>query len=488
MRLPPLAPALLVLAACGARPAAPRQPAQPATAPPPAPRPIALDWVPAHPSYLLASDRLRDLQQQLSGLLAIADRDHSGAKLLAALAHVDPFSADDLARIGIDVGGSAALFSEDLDPTLVVHLSSPDAARAFLASSRGPGAAPAQTIDGVEVDDSLNPLGFHVSWAIDRDWLWLHVTFTQLPGTAWFAHSHAATGLERSSLIWMRRLAAIWPSHDGGLRGLVDPHALLSQLGARGKQIAACTRVAEAIDAVGVGFDAGLDHVAARVTFTVGDRADAIERATLPPPPGWAIEFARAPVSIQLNLDLDAFQDWLQPCADLFGIDLRGARRDGVRALRLAVASVDDDASWGSGAVSVDLHDPAPIVALLDQIPMRSHLESDRTFGRWKGHHLSIPFKGSLDYVVEDHDAILALGDDVLASLASGKPASAPPPIAIDLRPGAMSEARWQALLDRAGAGHPALAARFLSAWRSLHLGLVVEGGSLVLEASGQRK
>ena len=456
-------PALVLLAACGGQAATVRSPEpQPAAA---APGFAATRWVPEHPTYLLASRSLSDL--------------------LAAWATVRPELAAALRRqavaAGLDLDGGAAVFSEDVDPTAVVHLRDPAKARDLLGRfARGPCA---DGVCGLDLGATTR-----VSWAIDGDWIWLHVGPAGAAPATWLAHSrHHGPAAWLADWSFARRLGARLHAGAGQVLGFIDPRALFERVSHRAAAALACARVVRPIERVGFAAGADLSHADVRVAFDVGASAADVQRAVLPPPPGWDAVFGAAPLEIQLNLDLDAFADWLQPCADLAGIDLRSAHAEGLRAFRLGVASVDSDASWGTGAVAIDQRDPARAQELLDQIPLRSHLEHDRDFGSHHGHRLAIPFKGTIDYVLEDHLAMLALGDDVLARLVTGVPAGPPPAIAIDVRPAALPEATWQALLDRLDI-HAGAVLDLLASWRDLHLGLEVDHEDVVLELSGNRK
>jgi hypothetical protein len=480
--------ALAFLAACGGH-AATTQTVSSGLPGPAAPVPgyEATRWVPAHPTYVLASRATSDFQQAASSLFDAVHGPGNMARVFAAELHVDPLSPEAVFGIGIDPGGGLVMFSEDLDPTLVVHLSAPDHARDFFARQMDTAdSSKAATVDGVVVTTAVVSHGIAVSWAIDRDWLWVHLRFpTGDESMAWFEHSHRPTASQ-----WAADWSAATRLGDqpkaAKVLGFIDSRGLLDRVGKRASAALACARVVEPIQHVGVAFDGDLSHFDVKVAFEIGARASEVQRAVLPPPPGWAAVFGAAPVDLQLNLDLDAFQDWVQPCADLAGIDLRSARKDGVRALRLGVASVDKDASWGTGAIAVDLERREPIEKLLDQIPMRSHIETDRTFGSRRGHRIQIPFKGALEYVLEDHLALLALGDGLAERLFAGTPAGVPPLMSLDVRPAAMPVASWRALFDRVDMPGNQLA-HHIQSWRAARIGLTVEQSAIVLEISGNR-
>jgi hypothetical protein len=480
--------AFVILAACGGQAAAPRPPEPPpAAAGYPATR-----FVPAQPTYVLAAASMRDFQRTASGMLDSLGAAQETSQLLSRLLAVDPLSPDQTGAMGVDPDGGVAMFSEDLEPTIVVHLSSPDATHTFFDQQRDRGMrARSQIVDGTEVSTAHIGAGLDVSWAIDHDWMWVHFgSAGHGDDVTWFQHSHHP-GAQTWALDWgfASKLGEQLKAKAGRVLGFIDPRALIDRLGKRAGGALACVNVARAIEHVGLALDGDTDHVDVKVAFDVGaDHAAAIQRAVLPPPPGWEAAFHAAPVALELNLDLDAFIDFIQPCADAADVNLRDAHRDGVRALRLGVVSVDPDATWGTGAISAELHDRGVVTKLLDQIPMRSHFESDRAFGAFHGHRIKIPFKGTIDYVIDDHLTAIAVGEGVLDQLVAGVPTAAPPAMALDLRPAAMPAANWKWLLEMANAPGAAGFLDHLSTWRDAHIGLTVQADSLVLELSGNRK
>jgi hypothetical protein len=122
----------------------------------------------------------------------------------------------------------------------------------------------------------------------------------------------------------------------------------------------------------------------------------------------------------------------------------------------------------------------------LDDIPARSALERDRTFGPIAGHSISIPLMFSFDYALTDKLAYAAMGDGVLAkTIANGK--SVPGPVAaIDVFPPMITLETWKGLLELAQL--PESLADQLLRWREGHISIAIEGSSLVVAASGTRR
>src|SRR5262245_62091880 len=101
----------------------------------------ATRWAPASPTYLFASPTLGEGQRnlrdaiELTGSFAGYDL-RDAAQAVTGLLGVDALHADPTAAIGVDLQGSWAMFSEDVSPTLVVHLAAPDQMAAFLDRQR----------------------------------------------------------------------------------------------------------------------------------------------------------------------------------------------------------------------------------------------------------------------------------------------------------------------------------------------------------------
>ncbi|MGE5183983.1 MAG: hypothetical protein ACM31C_18055 [Acidobacteriota bacterium] len=484
-----LAP-LVVLAACGGSAKAPKSPGNAAA---PVPGLAVSAFVPDRPSYLLAAPKLRDAQVGIRGAIdalgvpAGVDA-QMASQALQGLLDVDPLNADPAASIGIDVDGGVAIFSENLDPTIVVHLASPPATEAFFERERKRGMVTQSVIvDGVEVFDARLAPGVHVGWAVDHDWLFVHFQSADPRSTDWFQHAHHPTGAT-----WAPDWQWAAAQHPGAssLLGFVKLRELVGRFAGHAQAMMACAKLVEPVARVGLSLDAAPGHVGGRIALDLGPTARDVASHALPPPPGWVATSANAAVALQLNVDADAVAAWVRPCVESFGGNLARIQQLGVRAARAMLLSLDPDEAAGTGAVAVDLDRSDFLARQLDKIPMRSHLESDRTFGAHRGHHLKIPFTAELDYVLEDKLGAVAMGDGVLAQIfAPAAPPAAPPPLArLDVTPSRLSAKAWEWLLGRADIPAARTVADMLQRWRDGHISLGIEGDSLVLEASGNLK
>jgi hypothetical protein len=470
----------------------------------------AARWVPAQPTYVFASKTLGTAQRSLRDTLdligiAVGFELRDASQAVSDLIGVDALHPDPIAAIGIDPHGGWAAFSEDLSPTLVVHLAAPDRMAAFLDRQRQRGMATESVIvaaargrERTEVVSAHLANGLKLSWAIAGDWMWVHVAlpFAHDDGTSWFTASHDPhTAGWSATWAWAQRAAGA----AAGVVGFLDLHGAVANAVASLPDAVACAKQIPAVGRVAVAIDGDERHVAARLAFSVRSTAK-LSSLILPAPSGWAATAAHAAIAAQWNLDLPAVRSWLAPCLASAGVDLTALDDAGVRAGRGLVLDFDPDGMSGTGAIALDVTRPAFFERQLDRIPLRHTLERMRTFGTTPGVQIAIPFGVTVEYVLDDHRAVAALGDGMLARVfapAAPAPAPAPAPlIAIDLAPPAMSVQAWgsvlHALVDHELSGPPGPATRRmvdrLMRWRDLHLGVTVEPSELVVSLSGHRR
>jgi hypothetical protein len=452
----------------------------------------AARWVPAAPTYVVSARSARDaqagFQTTIDALAAVLGHDAAEAgPAFARMLGFDPLAPDALASLGVDAEGSVVVFSEDLNPTFVLHLSAPEQTSALFERHRERHRQPTQSVivAGIELFTMAIASDIHLSWAIDRDWLWLHLAFDRPDGTGWFERSrHPAAARWVDGWTWANKLAGQAPA----LVGVVDSKSLLARLARLEPRAAACIDRFSAIQRVGGGFDATGAQLAGRLSLDLGARSSDLASTLVTLPPGWASASVNAALSAQWNIDLSSAARWLAPCAgEGSGGDLVAKLdRYGVRSARAFVHQLDPKKKAGTGAVMFDLAHPRYFRSLLDDIPGRSTFEKSRTFGVYKGTHISVPFVGKGDYVLDEHVAIAAMGDGVLARIGTGAQGGPADPLAIDLRPQALPAATWSYVFEQLDV--PASIARGLLAWQDLHLGARLDGTNLVIAALGTRR
>jgi hypothetical protein len=494
-----LAVLTVIAVGCGGRASPPEVP------PPAAVGPPAMRWVPANPTYLFASQTLGDGQRSLRDAIALAGgfagfdvRDVAHA--VSGLIGVDALAADPIAAIGVDLRGSWAVFSDNVNPTIVVHLAAPEQMAAFLDRQRERGlVTQSVVVDRTEVFSATLIGGLKIGWAIAGDWMWIHVAlpFTREEPGAWFAASHAPHRAGwADDWAWAKAAA-------GGAAGLIGyfGRGTIARAVAALPDAAACARLVELAGRVAVALEGDERHVAARIALEVGSTAT-LGGMVVAPPPGWEAATAQAALGVQWNLDAVAARAQLArtaaPCLALAGGLPARLDETGVRTARAAVLGFDADAMSGTGAVAFDLTSAAFFERQLDRIPLRRAVERAQTFGAHRGRTISIPFSVTVDYVLEPRLAIAALGDGLLARLvAPGAPRAHGPPIfALDLAPPALSAAAWETMLNAIAAqqlsGAPSRAIKrvveHLMHWRDVHLAVTAEPTALVLAVSGHRR
>ncbi|HET9990067.1 MAG TPA: hypothetical protein VFQ65_16165 [Kofleriaceae bacterium] len=480
----------------------------------------ALAWVPDQPTYVWTAHSVRDAQRSIDdvidsfGMLSGATAADAGHALEHVLS-VDPLSESGTQKLGVDPAGSIAMFSEGLDPTIVVQLASPDTTHAFFDSVKATNGVATQSVivDGIEV--STVKLFGHVraSWAIaksgegptrstagggakvdDKTWLWAHFAFgvdRPTPDGEWFAKAHAAhAGAWTKSFAWAKDLRAKLAAKATGLLGFFDVHALLAIARAHApKDALACLDLVQPIGLAGFAIEGDGRHAGGRLALDLGPAAQRIAAAVLPAPAGFERLAQIAPITAQWNLDIGAVASAIAPCWRTIGGDMDFLTRYGVRTARVAVMTIDPDKPRDStGVFAADLSDATYLRGLLDQIPHRSMAENDRAYGGIAGHRISIPFIISLDYILNDRLAMLALGDGLLDKAVTGTPA--PPPLfALDLIVPGLSEGAWKFVIAKAtNEWFAKRATALLQGWHDGHLRVTIDHDALVLEASGNRR
>jgi hypothetical protein len=483
-----LSAAVTVATACGGHASAPEAPATPASP--------ALRWVPDHPSYVISSPQLGDAQHSLRDIVellgGVAGYDLADAtSALTGLFGVDPLHAEPLAGIGVDLKASWAMFSDALDPTIVVRLAAPEQMAAFLEHQRSRGLVThAVRVGQVEVQTAALMSGVSLSWAIDGNWMWVHVAHDRADDTAWLTASRASHQPGwAADWAWAERAAGA----ASAVVGLYDPRSLFARAATMAGQGLACVKLFEPVRRVALSIDADDRHFAARLAFDLGSTAG-IQRMVLPPPAGFAAASARAAISGQWNLDLGAVTAWAAPCLAL--ASQQPGEPFGVRTVRGFLIDVDPEQLAGSGAVVMDLASSAAFQQQLDRVPMRSALERKRSFGAYQGAVIDVPFGPTVEYVLDGKLLAAGLGEGLLAQVLTGPGGPGAPAIALDVAPPALSAKAWASLFQlihsrdlshAPGRKIEAFVERMLR-WRDGHVALTTTPSELVLAVSGTRR
>ncbi len=453
----------------------------------------ATRWIPAHPTYAWSARTVRDALQAAGDFfdsfgipfeLDVRGVGHALAQVLV----IDPLAPDALSGIGVDLAGGVAMFSESISPTVVVHLSSPDQLTSFLQAQRERGMKTQSQIaeTKVEVFSTRVSAKLTLSWAIDGDWLWLHFGLDferghERTGTEWFTASRNAAAPAWGD-DWKRAA-----TQTAKLVGFVDLATLLAKL-PKVDEAVACVKLLAPVGHLGFAIEGNGTHAGLRLSADLGAASAGVAKAILPPPEGWDATAAKAPLAAQWNLDLRVVQNWVAPCVKFVGIDPSRYDSYGVRAARVLLMSFEPDDKSGTGAVALDLASTAYVRSLLDDIPLRSTLESSKAFGPYQGRSLSVPFGPTIEYVLTDTMALAGVGQGVLSNVVGRGPGAPSTRVfGIDVLPAGLTKEAWDYLfsLARISGGH---AIERMQRWRDLHLGLTVDGSRLVLTAEGDRQ
>lgn len=458
----------------------------------------ATRFLPAKPTYAIAARTVRDAQRSVRdafdglGPLFAIDAAAVGRELLRMFA-IDPLDPDALEDIGVDLDGGIAVFSEGVNPNIVVRLKSPAQLQSWVETLRGHGmGTQSVVVDGAEIFTTgagrAGKAELSVSWVIVDEWCWIHLHLPGVPddGTRWFTESRKPTGAD-----W----AADWDhayksaGGDPSFVGFFDLPRVLAIVMPKAPDALACVKLLDPIQRVAIALDGDGKRVDARLAFDVGPASAAIAKLLAPVPEGWNAAARGAAIAVQWNADVNAFRSWFAPCSKLAGWELGGLEAYGVRSGRAMLHELDLDEPSGRGAIALELAHQRFFAAQLDDIPLRSRLESRRTFGPHQGKQLSIPFGPKLDYVLTDQLALAGMGPSLLAQVVgSGK--VAPGPIAaLDVAPQAWSQDAWRSVLRLAG-NDALFGDRFLKLlmrWREGHFALALDGTRVVLTANGTR-
>lgn len=483
-----LSAAVTVATACGGHASAPESPAAPATP--------ALRWVPEHPTYVISSPQLGDAQHSLRDIVellgGVAGYDLADAtSALTGLFGVDPLHPEPLAGIGVDLRASWAIFSDALDPTIVVRLAAPEQMTAFLERQRGRGLVThAVRVDQLEVQTAPLISGVTLSWAIDGNWMWVHVAHDRADSTAWLTASRAphASGWA-ADWAWAQRAAG--PA--SAVVGLYDPKSLFARAATMAGQAIECVKLLAPVRRVALWVDSDDRHFAARLALDVGSTAG-IQRAVIPPPAGFAAASAKAAISGQWNLDLATATAWAAPCLSIASV--QAGEPFGVRTLRGFLLDADPEQLAGSGAIVADLSSAAVLAQQLDRVPMRSALERKRSFGAYQGAVIDVPFGPTVEYVLDNKLLAAGLGEGLLAKVLAGPGGPGAPVLALDVAPPVLSAKVWAQLFQFAHSrdlSHApnrkieAFVERMLR-WREGHFAVTTTPSELVLAVSGTRR
>jgi hypothetical protein len=449
----------------------------------------AARYVPAQPTYVLSARSVRDLQRTVRDVADSFGGVLGGARALSEWTQhtmgFDVLGEDSLLYLGIDLGANVAVFSEELTPTIVVHLGAPETFAAFIDHARSIGLKTSSiVVDGIELSTASLPGHAAISWGVAGNDLWLHFADQDDHATTWFQHSRAPTGTA-----WLADWAWATANQPGPVHGLVRVHDLLAIAQRFVPALASCAAVIAPIARASITTDGDGHRSAGWISLDLGAAAaGALASHVLPIPEGWQAATGSAALAVQWNLELGSVIDSVSACVPWVAPDLFTGSMDGIRAGRAAVLSFAPQNLDVTAAASVELSNHKLADSLLDKVPARRLIEHDHTFGPLAGHTIAVPSMPTVDYVLTDKQALVGVGDGLLAKVIGHGGTVTGPLASLDIRPDAMSMDAWTAGLRLVLPYASREVSMLLSWWKSGHLELRLDGTKLVLEARGERR
>ncbi len=454
--------ALAVVAGCGGRPRAADKPVEP----PPLERAHpALAVVPAETSYLVVG-RLRDVVRTIDEIrrplallpipLYLDELPGASRRFLG----VDVLSLDGLAQAGLDIDGSAAMFSTGLWPTFALPVRDIAEVNAWLERYRAIEGVTLRERDGVEVARWQPAETFAVTYAVVSGWLVVHLSdpSRESDPNAWLAATRAAMASHAAGaaadLVDAANAARASVGTDGpvavlGLARMDRIAAAVTEAAGDVEYITACwAGIGRAVQRVGLGVR--LDDGAAEgvLSFGLSPEAAAAVRANTSagPPAGFRAYRARAGLYGDLAVDLR----WLDDA-------VRGA---GCPALGVGDATAMLGQYGGRGAhVAIEQFVPSSMRVrlagylafgsrkaftsnVLDAVPGRSLIESSVKIGGRKAKAIELGVVPRVVYAIDDAGVLGAVGSGVaeIALGASGPDARGTTLAAIGVRPERMPD------------------------------------------------
>ncbi|HWM84602.1 MAG TPA: hypothetical protein VNO33_02165 [Kofleriaceae bacterium] len=416
-----------------------------------------LRWVPAEASYALVAARASEAAlaaRELAELVSIAygvTTEEIDAGLRSAIG-ASPLQADDLARAGIDLRGSAAVFGQAGYPTAVLPVADRDRLRSFLDRRRG-----ARVTRHGDHEVHSWPSG---DWSLSLTELdrWLVVRFGPRRGdVAWLDQVLAAgdgatlgPALAESA---SRGRGALGSGERPGLIGLVRLDLLGRDLAAWPdvpEGLAGCARrAARAVPRILMAADFSSQGGASWTAIDLAPRAAGALRVGVvdPPPPGYRAYRDGAAISLDWSVELGTLERARAALAcplldDPIEDPVRAATGfAGPRGWHVAATEVDLDDLSGAGAAHLVLADPALIQAQLESIPARSWFERTRRIAGQRVKVLSVPGLPTVTYRLGDGEFTVAVGDGVMEEvLSAGKRAASPELAQLTIRPPRLPE------------------------------------------------
>lgn len=398
----------------------------------------ALRWVPADAAYVVATGRVGDAialaREVLTGVGAAHGADLTSLDgLLRAELGFSPVDADALADLGIDLEGSAALFGNGSQHTLVVALDGVERTAAFLDDRRPEVGVSITQYRGREVYSQAMPGGARLSWSLLDGWLLVHVDADELRSVAWLdpilAAAEHSIAAEEDFARALARAGAVLGAERGAspaVVGLVRVARLAADLaGVDDRGLACLASLPPVVRSIAVGGAVGWDFADGYLEVGLAPAAAAAVKGALaaPPPAGFLRLREEAGLFASWSLDLGwlagvvedsclagvlSFED---PMAAMLGWTPPPA------AYHLAASHLDPAEPAGQVAAHVALRDRRFLDRQLDAIPARALFDRSATIAGTAVRVLGVPGYPKLYYHLTDASLTAAVGADWMARL-----------------------------------------------------------------------
>jgi hypothetical protein len=417
-----LVPFVLILAACGGKPAA--TPA-PAATPPLLARYPALRWVPAEATYAVTATSLRDaaaIMRELVSAFGIpvdVGPGHADDAMREALG-LSVMVVEDLAAAGLDLDGGTAIFSHALHPVLVLPVADAERLRGFADAFRAERSVGVRQIMGHAVYRWDAGGGSALEWAHIDDWLLLY--WGPAGATDDLRWLQAALGTPAGGGI------ATSPDFEAAAGPLLDLEALPPIVGV-GRPAALRRHLSAALPGAYAGCLEPLTRVQS-LALTMGtdwNGADGALIATLDPaaaqtlrehrpapaPSGMATLRDQAAVYAAIGLDLHRLGRALSGTGCPAVAGLAPALAGAPQAIDAVAVELDAGRLEGRGAVHLAIPGRDFVTPYLDQIPRRSWFESDARISGVEVTVLDVPAIARITYRLTDRSFTAAYGRDM---------------------------------------------------------------------------
>lgn len=399
----------------------------------------ALRWVPANATYAAVAGATADVVTagrevvNALGMMWGFDADEIDGELRRDLG-ASVLSSNDLSEMGIALDASAAVFSHQIHPTLLLPVADAAKIDAFIVDRRPSNASVTQrggsTVMAWRPSDELE-----VHWARVDDYLAIHFTYpSDSPDLTWLDAMEAVPDGEglaaHADFADAEQVARrISPDKNPSIVGLVRIGGLASAFGGllNARDAGCLERMTSATEGRFLfGFDVHYDRSTGIGSLKLApDFAGALAANTAASaPPGFYTY--RDSVGAYGSVGVDP--QWIDQLQRVSGCWLTGDALvgpyglppNGPRGINVAIETLDVDSLDGRLAAHMALRDRWFVQQYLDQIPKRSWFEKTVNIGGQNVTRLAVPMFPKGYYQLTDSQVVGAVGDGIMEVVFGG--------------------------------------------------------------------